>query len=174
MKWFRGGLVSKAHRLVYHSTRGSSVTKKRKMVYLRAMAQAVWRLSPVTTRTSAKSASPSAEPDPGKKLEAREGPRNQKPQKRKTETRNLKPIARNALAGDGARGLEVVTRDHAHHDPRALAVLDRCRHLHPARVRQPSGRRTRGDVLHAGVSFTSGRLTRGCVRRLTRGCVLHI
>ena len=30
MKWFRGGLVFKAHRLVYHSTLGSGVIKKKK------------------------------------------------------------------------------------------------------------------------------------------------
>ena len=30
MKQFRGGLVSKAHRLLYHSTLGSRVTKKEK------------------------------------------------------------------------------------------------------------------------------------------------
>ena len=28
--WFRGGLVFKAHRLVYHSTLGSRVIKKKK------------------------------------------------------------------------------------------------------------------------------------------------
>ena len=29
MKWFRGGLVFKAHRLVYHSTLGLGVIKKK-------------------------------------------------------------------------------------------------------------------------------------------------
>mmetsp|Transcript_11061 Transcript_11061/g.26845 ORF Transcript_11061/g.26845 Transcript_11061/m.26845 type:complete len:477 (-) Transcript_11061:1301-2731(-) len=42
-----------------------------------------------------------------------------------------------ALAGDGAGGLEVVSRDHAHHDARALAVLDRLRHLLAERVLDP-------------------------------------
>ena len=32
VKWFRGGLVPKAHRLVYHSTLGSRVIKKKKDV----------------------------------------------------------------------------------------------------------------------------------------------
>ena len=48
------------------------------------------------------------------------------------------------LAGNGAGGLEVVARDHAHHDPRALAVLDRCRHLHQAHASV-----SRQAVLHA-------------------------
>ena len=30
VKWFRGGLVFKAHRLLYHSTLGSRVIKKKK------------------------------------------------------------------------------------------------------------------------------------------------
>ena len=30
-KWFRGGLVFKAHRWLYHSTRGSRVIKKKKV-----------------------------------------------------------------------------------------------------------------------------------------------
>ena len=30
LKWFRGGLVCKAHRLVYHSTLGFRVKKKKK------------------------------------------------------------------------------------------------------------------------------------------------
>jgi hypothetical protein len=30
MKWFRGGLVFKAHRLLYHATLGSRVSKKKK------------------------------------------------------------------------------------------------------------------------------------------------
>ena len=30
LKWFRGGLVSKAHRFVYHSTLGSRSIKKKK------------------------------------------------------------------------------------------------------------------------------------------------
>ena len=30
VKWFRGGLVFKAHRLLYHSTLGARVTKKKK------------------------------------------------------------------------------------------------------------------------------------------------
>ena len=32
VKWFRGGLVFKAHRLVYHSTLGWRVIKKKKKV----------------------------------------------------------------------------------------------------------------------------------------------
>ena len=31
MQWFRGGLVFKAHRLVYHSTLGLRVIKKKKV-----------------------------------------------------------------------------------------------------------------------------------------------
>ena len=32
VKWFRGGLIFKAHRLLYHSTLGSRVTKKKKVI----------------------------------------------------------------------------------------------------------------------------------------------
>ena len=31
--WFRGGLVFKAHRLLYHSTLGSRVIKRKKRLY---------------------------------------------------------------------------------------------------------------------------------------------
>ena len=40
--WFRGGLVFKAHRLVYHSTLGSSVIKKKRRTPNPTTAPANW------------------------------------------------------------------------------------------------------------------------------------